>query len=121
MLLLFTVVGANVMHYVYVNLYIIPITRTLISMHNNLAFFITTLWLIEIVLFCPSHLHSLQSVFVCIDVVTVFDAILRSKQTCEKLQCLYENLMSINFRKAAVLKKKKKKTCKLKLQNKAFY
>ena len=27
------------------------------------------------------------------------------RQTCEKLQCLYENLMSNNFRKTAVLKK----------------
>ena len=40
-----------------------------------------------------------------IDPVTVFDAILTSRQTCEKLQCLYENLMSNNFRKTAVLKK----------------
>ena len=40
-----------------------------------------------------------------IDLVTVFDAILTSRQTCEKLQCLYENLMSTNFRKTAVLKK----------------
>ena len=40
-----------------------------------------------------------------IDLVTVFDAILMSRQTCEKLQCLYKNLMSNNFRKPAVLKK----------------
>ena len=40
-----------------------------------------------------------------IDLVTVFDAILTSRQTREKLQCLYENLMSDNFRKTAVLKK----------------
>ena len=40
-----------------------------------------------------------------IDLVTVFDAILTSRQRCEKLQCLYENLMSNNFRKTAVLKK----------------
>ena len=40
-----------------------------------------------------------------IDLVTVFDAILTSRQTCEKLQCLYENLMSNDFRKTAVLKK----------------
>ena len=40
-----------------------------------------------------------------IDLVTVFDAILTSRQTCEKLQCLYENLMSNNFRKTAVRKK----------------
>ena len=42
---------------------------------------------------------------ILIDLVTVFDAILTSRQTCEKLQCLYENLMSNNFRKTAVLKK----------------
>jgi len=35
----------------------------------------------------------------------VFDAILKSRQTCEKLQCLNENLMSNNFRKTAFLKK----------------
>ena len=40
-----------------------------------------------------------------IDLVTVFDAILRSRQMREKLQCLYENLMSNNFCKTAVLKK----------------
>ena len=39
------------------------------------------------------------------DLVTVFDAILTSRQTRENLQCLYENLMSNNFRKTAVLKK----------------
>ena len=33
------------------------------------------------------------------------DAILTSSQKCEKLQCLYENLMSNNFHKTAVLKK----------------
>ena len=42
---------------------------------------------------------------VSIDLVTGFDAILTSRQTREKLQCLYENLMSNNFRKTAVLKK----------------
>ena len=36
--------------------------------------------------------------------VTVFDAILTSGQTREKLQCLYENLISNNFRRTAVLK-----------------
>ena len=40
-----------------------------------------------------------------IDLVTVFDAILKSKQTRQKLQCLYENLISNNFRRTAVLKK----------------
>ena len=40
-----------------------------------------------------------------IDLVTVFDTILTSRQTREKLQCLYENLMSDNFHRKAVLKK----------------
>ena len=40
-----------------------------------------------------------------IDLVTVFDAILTSRQIREKLQCLYENLMSNNFGRTAVLKK----------------
>ena len=42
-----------------------------------------------------------------IDLVMVFDAILTSRQTREKLQCLYENLMSNNFRITAFLIKKK--------------
>ena len=53
-----------------------------------------------------------------IDLVTVFDAILTGRQTCEKLQRLYENLMSNNFRKTAVLKKNI--NCKLKLQSKGL-
>ena len=40
-----------------------------------------------------------------IDLVTVFDAILTSRQTCEKLQYLYQNLLSNNFGKTPVLKK----------------
>ena len=40
-----------------------------------------------------------------IGLVTVFDAILPSRQTREKLQCLYETLMLNNFRETAVLKK----------------
>ena len=51
----------------------------------------------------PIYLHLIIIVF--IDLVTVFDAILTSRQTREKLQCLYENLMSNNFRKTAVLNK----------------
>ena len=39
-----------------------------------------------------------------IDLVTVFDAISTSRQTREKLQCLYENLMPNNFRRTAALK-----------------
>ena len=40
-----------------------------------------------------------------IDLVTVFDAILTSRKTRKKLQCLYENLTSNNLRKTALLKK----------------
>ena len=40
-----------------------------------------------------------------INLVTVFDAILTSRQMLEKLQCLYENLKSNNFHRTAVLKK----------------
>ena len=48
-----------------------------------------------------------------------FDAILTSRQTREKLQCFYENLMSNNFRRTAVLKKNM--TRKLKLQSEGLY
>ena len=48
---------------------------------------------------------SCASALLSIDLVTVFDAILTSRQTREKLQCLYENLMSNNFRRTAVLTK----------------
>ena len=40
------------------------------------------------------------------DLVTVLEAILTSRQPREKLQCLYENLMSSNSQKTAVLKQK---------------
>ena len=40
-----------------------------------------------------------------IDLVTVFNPIMTSRQTCEKLNCLYENPMSNNFRKTVVVKK----------------
>ena len=53
-----------------------------------------------------------------IDLVTVFDTIMTSRQTREKLQCLYENLKSNNFRKTAVLKKNI--NCKLQLQSKGL-
>ena len=59
-------------------------------------------FLLEFVLSYP-----LIRLFLCrtllIDLVTVFDAIVTS--TRDKLQCWYENLMSNNFRKTAVLKK----------------
>ena len=45
--------------------------------------------------------------------VTVLEAILTSGQPGEKIQCLYENQMSDNFRITAVLKKYM--NCKLKL------
>ena len=51
-----------------------------------------------------------------IDLVTVFDAILTvARETREKLQCLYENLMSNNFHRTPVLKKNM--NCKLKLHS----
>ena len=42
-----------------------------------------------------------------IELLTVLEAILTGSQPREKLKCLYENLISNNFRKTAVLKKKK--------------
>ena len=45
-------------------------------------------------------------VVIRIDLVTVFDRILTNRQTREKLQCLYENPMSNNFRKTDFLEKK---------------
>ena len=57
-------------------------------------------------------------IIVIIDLVTVFDAMLTSRQMCEKLQCFYENLMSNNFHKTAVLEKNI--NCKLKLQSKGL-
>ena len=55
----------------------------------------------------PTKTHLLiQGGVQIIDLVTVFDAILTNRQTCEKIQCVYENLMSNNFRKTAVPKKK---------------
>ena len=51
------------------------------------------------------HEHFCPWVKEVIDLVTVFDAILTSKQTPEKLQWLCENLMSNNFRRTALLKK----------------
>ena len=48
---------------------------------------------------------SIMSTEQAIDLVTVFDDMLTSRQTREKLQCLYENRMSNNFRRTAVLQK----------------
>ena len=47
----------------------------------------------------------LEYIVSIIDLVTVFDAILTSRQAREKLRWLYENLMSDNFLRTAVLKK----------------
>ena len=55
----------------------------------------------EYILNDTSHLMKTR-----IDLVTVLEAILTSRQPREKLLYLYENLMSNNFRKTAVLKKK---------------
>ena len=61
--------------------------------------------LLSLLVFAYTRVKVLAQVKQLIDLVTVFDAILTSRQTREKLQCLYENLMSDNFRKTAVLKK----------------
>ena len=50
-----------------------------------------------------------------IDLVTVLEAILTSRQPREKLQCLYENLLSNNFRKTPIMEKKG--NCKLTLHS----
>ena len=52
-----------------------------------------------------SVLVSHGSCAVTLHIVTVFDAILTTRQTHEKLQCFYENLMSNNFRGTAILNK----------------
>ena len=69
----------------------------------------------EYILNDTSHLMKTR-----IDLVTVLEAILTSRKPREKLLYLYENLMSNNFRKTAVLKKKKM-NCKLKLYSRGFY
>ena len=48
---------------------------------------------------------STREEFCLIHLVMVLEAILMSRQPRENLQCLYENLMSNNFCKMAVLKK----------------
>ena len=64
----------------------------------------------EYILNDTSHLMKTR-----IDLVTVLEAILTSRKPREKLLYLYENLMSNNFRKTAVL------NCKLKLYSRGFY
>ena len=46
-----------------------------------------------------------QPLSATMDLVMVLEAILTSRQPRENLQSLYENLMSNNFRKTAVLEK----------------
>ena len=65
------------------------------------------------------HQYNVKYYVIPIDLVTVFDAILTSRQMREKLQCLYENLMLNNFCKTAVLKKNM--NFKLTLRSKGFY
>ena len=55
-----------------------------------------------------------------IDLIMVSEAILKGRQPLDKLQCFYGNLMSDNFRKAAV-RKKKNKNRKIKLHSKGLY
>ena len=58
--------------------------------------------------FCePEHQNKLSGIAFTdqIGLITVFDAILTGRQVGVKLQCLYENPMSNNFRKTSVLKK----------------
>ena len=45
--------------------------------------------------------HAGAEAIFMIDLVTVFHAMLTSRQTCEKLQCLHKNLMSNYFRKTS--------------------
>ena len=47
---------------------------------------------------CLIKVRKKHSVLAKTDLVTVFEAILTSRQTLEKLQYLYENLVSNNFR-----------------------
>ena len=63
------------------------------------------LQILSLVTTIKKYLTFTCSILPLIDLVTVFDATLTSRQTSEKLQCLYENLMLNNFRKTAVLKK----------------
>ena len=54
-----------------------------------------------------------------IGLITVFNPIFTISWARERLQCLYENLMSNNFLKTAVLKKNI--NCKLKLHSKGLF
>ena len=62
-------------------------------------------WLAHDCNYCDENYETIISKVDCIDFVTDFDTILTSRQRCEKLQCLYENLMLNNFRKTTLLKK----------------
>ena len=54
--------------------------------------------------FLMYEIQGVQTSVFIIDLVTVFDAILTSRRTREKLQCLYENLISNNFPRTAFQK-----------------
>ena len=71
---------------------------------ENISYLFQLKNFIELILIWIINLPILEKVQK-IDLVTVFDAILTSKQTREKLQWLYESLMSNNSRRTAVLKK----------------
>ena len=75
--------------------------KCLLDLYNSKPFSFCPWMSLFPAMFCQAGISS----FPPIDPVTVFDAILTSKQTCEKLQYLYKNLLSNNFGKTAVLKK----------------
>ena len=49
----------------------------------------------------------MRNIYFAIGLVMVLETTLTRGQLQEKLQCLHENLMSNNFRKMGILKKKK--------------
>ena len=100
----------------WANLIVMVIQVFLTELFDRLAFGINPAAMIFILTDLPraimtwtsdQRLQKLSLALRCqrIDLVTVFEAILTSRQAREKLQCFYENLMSNNFRKTTVLKK----------------
>ena len=63
---------------------------------ENISYLFQLKNFIELILIWIINLPILEKVQK-IDLVTVFDAILTSKQTREKLQWLYENLISVSY------------------------
>ena len=53
---------------------------------------------------CGMNIITLEANVIIIGLITVFNAILTSRQTGLKLQCLYGNPMSNNFHKTLLLK-----------------